>query len=140
MLAQLTLVLAMHGTATKLQNARNIKLEGAVSGNTNFDGSSNITIDTKLENTVEIVGTIELANGAGGTTISYPDGYTRENCHVLSYYCNITNGWNDYGLGQSTVVLGVSLREKEIKFTATSTMQSGPAGTKNFKIVLLKIK
>lgn len=37
-------------TASKLATARNIKLQGAVSGNTNFDGSTNIVINTSLYN------------------------------------------------------------------------------------------
>mgnify|MGYP006956031235 CR=1 FL=1 len=36
-------------TATKLATARNIAISGAVSGNANFDGSSNITINTKVQ-------------------------------------------------------------------------------------------
>lgn len=35
-------------TATKLENARNIKLQGAVSGNANFDGSVDTTIFTSI--------------------------------------------------------------------------------------------
>lgn len=35
-------------TATKLATARNIKLQGAVSGNTNFDGSENVVINTEI--------------------------------------------------------------------------------------------
>lgn len=34
------------GTATKLANARNIILTGAVTGQVSFDGSTNVTIDT----------------------------------------------------------------------------------------------
>lgn len=39
-------VLGNSATATKLQTARNIKLDGAVTGNANFDGSGNATINT----------------------------------------------------------------------------------------------
>ena len=45
--ALLVVVLAMHGTATKLVNKRNIKLQGAISGNADFDGSKNVTINTE---------------------------------------------------------------------------------------------
>ena len=38
----------MLGTATKLQNARNIKVQGSVNGNANFDGSGNIVITTTV--------------------------------------------------------------------------------------------
>ena len=38
------------GTATKLSSARNIAITGAVSGNADFDGSANISINTTLAN------------------------------------------------------------------------------------------
>lgn len=36
-------------TADKLKTARNIKLQGAISGNANFDGSNDVTINTIAE-------------------------------------------------------------------------------------------
>ena len=41
-------------TATKLQTPRNIALSGAVSGNANFDGSGNITINTTANNAIGV--------------------------------------------------------------------------------------
>ena len=38
------------GTATKLQTPRNITLNGAITGTTNFDGSADATIETTLSN------------------------------------------------------------------------------------------
>lgn len=55
-------------TATKLQTARNIKLTGAVSGNTNFDGSGNIEIPTNV--TVSTI-TKTLANGNTSLTVTF---------------------------------------------------------------------
>ncbi len=52
MLILLVVVVAMLGSATKLKNTRNIKLQGAVSGNTNFDGSKDIVIDTEFNDIV----------------------------------------------------------------------------------------
>lgn len=46
----LVVVGGMLGTATKLATARNIKLQGAVSGIGVFDGSANININTELTN------------------------------------------------------------------------------------------
>lgn len=46
------LLATVHGnsaTADKLKTARNIKLQGAVSGNANFDGSKDIVIETQEE-------------------------------------------------------------------------------------------
>lgn len=59
-------------TATKLQNARNIKLQGAVSGNANFDGSTNITINTEQANIAVLTGNITISNGEGTTNVAYP--------------------------------------------------------------------
>ena len=53
-------------TATKLKTARNIGLSGAVTGNANFDGSANITINTKIGNIPTIYsGTDNPANSLG---------------------------------------------------------------------------
>ena len=41
-------------SASKLQNTRNIALSGAVSGNANFDGSGNITINTTANNAIGV--------------------------------------------------------------------------------------
>jgi hypothetical protein len=49
-------------TATKLQTARDIGLDGDATGNVSFDGSSNVTL------TVELTNTGVVANTYGGTT------------------------------------------------------------------------
>ena len=41
-------------SASKLQTARNIAITGAVSGNANFDGSGNITINTTANNAIGV--------------------------------------------------------------------------------------
>ena len=85
----LVVALAMLGTATKLKTARNIKLQGAVSGNANFDGSGNITINTILGNIAVLVETITMPeansnNLQGSTDMNYPSGFTNTNCVVIS--------------------------------------------------------
>lgn len=67
-------------TATKLQTARNIKLQGAVSGNANFDGSSNITITTTQANIAILTGTVNGDN----LELDYPAGFTKDNCICIS--------------------------------------------------------
>ena len=53
-------------TATKLKTARSIGLSGAVTGNANFDGSANITINTTIGNIPTIYsGTDNPANSLG---------------------------------------------------------------------------
>ena len=44
-------ILGNAATASRLQNARNIAISGAVTGNANFDGSGNITISTSVNHT-----------------------------------------------------------------------------------------
>ncbi len=73
-------VLGNSATATKLQNARNITLSGAVSGNANFDGSENITITTTQGNITVLTG---IVNG-NGLEIDYPTDFTKDNCVCIS--------------------------------------------------------
>ena len=53
-------------TATKLATARNIAISGAVTGNTNFDGSGNITISTSVNHSHNYAG----SSSAGGAANS----------------------------------------------------------------------
>lgn len=58
-------------TATKLQDTRNIALTGAVTGNTNFDGSGNVNLPTTLANldaSKITSGTLPVARGGTGRT------------------------------------------------------------------------
>ena len=67
-------------TATKLQTARNIALTGDVTGSVSFDGSKNVSMVTNLANVVVLTGT--MSNGS--KTISYPSGYNKDNCVVIT--------------------------------------------------------
>lgn len=44
------------GSATKLANARQISLTGAITGSASFDGSANVTISTTVKNVGDIDG------------------------------------------------------------------------------------
>ena len=72
-------------TASKLATARSISLTGDVSGSASFDGSKNISIQADLANIAVLKGTI---TGDGtespSKSISYPVGFTRDNCVVLT--------------------------------------------------------
>ena len=57
------------GSASKLKTPRNIALAGAVSGNANFDGSGNITINTELKENTAVVRAFCSFNGAGAPVI-----------------------------------------------------------------------
>jgi len=84
MLVQLVLVLVMHGTATKLQNPRNIKLEGAVEGEANFDGSKNIKITTTQANIAVLEGYLAQDGESKEVSTNYPEGFNKTNCVVIS--------------------------------------------------------
>lgn len=128
-------------TASRLQIARKISLGGAVSGNANFDGSANITINTTLANIAIVEGNISLTNGDGSVTANYPSGYNGSNCIVLSVSCGRMSSNNPvefYTLASSSA-LGVYLLADNIKLQATSLFGSGPSNSVKYKIVLLKI-
>lgn len=56
-------------SASKLKTPRNIALAGAVSGNINFDGSGNITINTQLKENTAVVRAFCSFNGTGAPVI-----------------------------------------------------------------------
>ena len=61
-------------SATKLATARNIALTGAVTGNANFDGSGNISIDTSVNHghsSIEYIG--NHSEAASGTSANSPN-------------------------------------------------------------------
>ena len=86
----------MLGTTTKLKTARNIKLQGAVSGNANFDGSANITINTTQTNIAVLDGRISLtANPTDNASnnkmqhtpwsMDYTSGFSKDNSIVICF-------------------------------------------------------
>ena len=164
---QLKLVHA-HGnsaTATKLQAARNIKLQGAVSGNVNFDGTTNVTINTTQSNIAVLTGNISLQanttdNASKGvckfseTCMNYPSGFTKDNCVVI-YYGRQNNqqsstGWNNY-IDSTDMLIG-TLPLRVVLYGNDSSINSNyknkirimagnyatNATTCTYKIVLLK--
>lgn len=86
-------------TASKLQKPKTISLTGDVTGSVNFDGSSNVTITTDLANVAVLKGTI-TGDGTESPSknISYPAGFTRDNCVILTVNLQRTNN-NNKGYG-----------------------------------------
>lgn len=139
----------MLGTATKLQNSRSINIAGAVKGNANFDGSSNITINTTQNNIETLTGSMSIAaSSSENKTISYPSGINKDNCIVLAVglasSTNTAKGYNFIGTyNDSSDGLNnafyrrLNLTDEGIKLTVknpnTSTM------TVLYKISLLKL-
>ena len=56
-------------SASKLKTPRNIAIAGAVSGNVDFDGSGNITINTQLKENTAVVRAFCSFNGTGAPVI-----------------------------------------------------------------------
>lgn len=148
-------------TATKLKTARNIKLQGAVSGSANFDGSNNVTINTVQNNVCVIEGQIELkANEQENLTtdktkqtlweISFPSGYNKDNCVCIAFGTKSSTGKNyAYGMSDArstaqirgtifkSVVLGATSDNTKISCEAWNF--STEKTTIYYKIVLMKI-
>ena len=112
-LALLVVVLVIHGSATKLQTSRKIKLQGAINGNADFDGSKDIVINTEQKNISILTGNITLAQGnldSSETTeikLEFPEGFNKDNCFVIAQgikvKANTTNGFS-YGSTSETDV------------------------------------
>lgn len=154
------ILVLMLGSANKLKTPRIISLSGDVTGSANFDGSGNVTITTNQNNIAVLTGSIS-GNGAeeATKTISYPNGYNKDNCVVVSCMINNTqnsNGTYSHGavysalsfttgaipnrvsLGASNITLGI----KNITLSNGSTPTISVLNSNNvfnYKIVLMKI-
>ena len=157
----------VHGnsaTATKLENARNIKLQGAVSGDANFDGSGNVVITTTQTNIALITGTTNPVSSEDTrceATINYPSGFNKNNCVVISITFQGISSAGIWGTGTTfdssntlsgTVSSRVLLRDNDISLTFKNILLSNgdnvfipstsefTSGSKlSFKLVLMKI-
>lgn len=138
----------MLGSATKLQTKRNIKLQGAVSGNADFDGSGNVTINTTQSNIAVLSGSFDVeATTYGKTTINYPSGFTVDNCVLISLgiYAYTKNGYNYYGqMSEFTSDIGYSSLNRKINLDSTGIIlqaenKATSSKTITYKIVLMKI-
>ena len=78
------------GTASKLKNAVNIALAGAVTGNADFDGSKNITINTTINKNSQAI--------TGKTSLSglEPGDYVESNGNKYTDSPNGSNSTNDF--------------------------------------------
>ena len=138
-------------TASKLATARNIKLQGTISGNANFDGSSNVIIDTIQNNIAILTGTIKEE-----VVTNYPSGYNKNNCVVLTAMLKSADRDDrSYGYGAAfdsksyvngSNPIAVYLKDSNIEINAKRTLLSADvvswsALDSNFtyKIILMKI-
>lgn len=145
------IVVAMLGTATKLQTARNIKLHGAVNGNVNFDGNEDVTINTTQDNIAVLTGNVTInASSSNSVQISYPSGYTKDNSILLACGLMLNNdpyskGYNYYGIFSDASDLldyayrrRVNLASDKILLFIQNPITDN-AITVKYKLVLMKI-
>lgn len=154
----------VHGnssTATKIQQAKKISLTGAVTGSTSFDGSSDVTINTILNNIAVITGSMEIDGKTSGTDfnikstqIDFPSGFTRDNCVVVAFgsksattlgysYENLNSDDSKnfvmlYSAGPKAIVLG-GANAASNKIIVYGSNYYETKITFYYKIVLLKI-
>lgn len=147
-------------TADKLKTARNIKLQGAVSGNANFDGNEDIIINVMQANIAVIEGEMTLtANDSKGIeestmkqttkTINYPSGFNSSNCIVIGvegkhytdkpFVVGDTSGSNLYTFGTLTGAIPkvVQLGSEEIILYAYN--YAPQPKTFYYKLILMKV-
>lgn len=87
-----------------------------------------------------VTGNVTLENGAGLARVDYPEGFTKDNCVVISAGCQYAStGVIGFGFVQSTFGTGATLSGNKIAFVANSIDEIGPSGTYPFKVVLMKI-
>ena len=125
-------------TATKLQTARTIALSGDVTGSASFNGSKDVSINANL-NTTTITGKISLSKGSGSVSLNYPNGYNSNNCIPLAVGIDImaTNYYSYYSV--NTMQFEIRLASSNIAVNVDSSDGVGTSGTKNVKVVLMKI-
>lgn len=138
-------------------------MQGAVSGNANFDGSKDVVINTKQSNIAILTGDI-TSNGTDKTAtkeISYPQNFNNKNCIVLSVMLELENSVINWGYGATfdsssnvgaNISKRVNLRENDIFlgirqiYMGTSNndsvldfiVENLPKAIYHYKIVLLR--
>lgn len=96
-----------------------------------------------------LTGQIEMVSGNGTVTVSYPNGFTKDNCVVISYgqeTVDANKGYS-YGYGTSSAhyIDGSLSRNVRLTDTNIEVIVKNPVSetdgnkTYNYKIVLMKI-
>ena len=88
-----------------------------------------------------VEGTVDLTNGAGSTTVPYPNGFAQNNCVLISAAIKIVGDNYDYFKinNNSDSLLGARLTQNNIRFECSNESGIGSSGIKDFKIVLMKV-
>lgn len=140
------------GSADKIKTPRNIKLQGAVSGNANFDGSKDVTINVTQANITVLTGVLE----SGQATITpFPTGFTPNNSIIISIMTQNPDNTNwaigstfdsaSYVSGSLPIraymqTNGIVIQAKNINLTNGQDAYVGTVPKNfNYKIVLMKV-
>lgn len=153
--ALLVVVLVMLGTASKLQNPRNIQIQGAVSGNANFDGDKDITINTKQSNIAILTGNITTpaaGNNALNATakLAYPSGFNKNNCVIISLmsrntaiaergYCTVGATGTSGEMQKGNYGLQAQLTDSEISVQVYKINANEASKSISIRVVLMRI-
>lgn len=87
-----------------------------------------------------VTGTVKLDNGEGGSFISYPSGFNQSNCIAISVGIDVSSDgsysyFSDYLFN---LIFQAKLMNGSINVYSTPLDNSGPSGTKNCIVVLMK--
>lgn len=131
-------------TASKLATARNIKIQGAVSGNANFDGSANITIKTTQANIVVVTGSMTFSASTNTATkdVAYPTGFNKDNCVPIAFGYTHPSNKNSYKFGgmiNTGMLLGFNATKGKMEIAIYDSDEVSSNTTIYYKIVLMKI-
>ena len=126
-------------------------MHGAVSGNVNFDGNEDVTINTTQDNIAVLTGNVTInASSSNSVQISYPSGYTKDNSILLACGLMLNNnpyskGYNYYGLYYDSGDLfdyafrrRVNLADSKILLTIYNPTTEQSTNIQ-YKLVLMKI-
>lgn len=111
-------------------------------GNSDQLGGKNANQYVTNDKFAILSGEITLANTGGSTNVNYPSGYNKDNCVVVS--CGITytsQGWRAFGTVQAAISTGTRLNQNNITVCCYPIQggTSGPSGTFDYKLVLMKV-
>ena len=108
-------------------------------GNANKLGNKNASEYTTNAKFAVLTGNITMSNGSGSVNMSYPAGFTQNNCVPISYgHTYNSGGWRGFGYIQGAIKTGVRLSTNYVAYNAYD--EGGTiSGTFDFTVVLMRI-
>lgn len=122
-----------------LNGVRGAKYDGSTADSVDITPSS---IGAKSSSHFAVVtGTVNLSNGAGSSKVSYPSGFTKDNCVPISIGVNglIASGVYDYFQCGSSYTFGARFLDDGINLSCGAIVSSSKSGSYTIKCVLMRI-